>query len=140
MSPTARTQERARIVDQLFRTGLTLDVIAHRLGVTPRTATRLNVTARTLPEEPATPNTKGWGQQALCRKVNPTWFFPPAYDNARPEIKAAKYVCHSCPVLDDCRTFALDNPELTADGIWCGLTPRERNRARKVALTERTTA
>lgn len=140
MSIQPRTIERARIVDQLFRAGLTLDVIAHRLGVTPRTATRLNVIARTLPKEPATPNTKGWGPRALCRKVNPAWFFPPAYDNARPEIKAAKYVCHSCPVLDDCRTFALDNPELTADGIWCGMTPLERTRVRNVATNERTVA
>lgn len=132
----ARTIARARKVAALHRDGLTLDVIAHRLGVTPRSATRYHAIARNLPKEPTVPNTKGWGQRGLCRNEDPTWWFPDNYSNRTPQVKAAKNVCRSCPVQAACRTYALDNPDQTRDGIWGGLTPRERDRARKAAQTE----
>ncbi|MGW4798242.1 WhiB family transcriptional regulator [Nonomuraea sp. NPDC004297] len=49
-------------------------------------------------------------------------------------------MCRACPVQVACLTFALDNPDQTVDGIWGGMTPRERARARKVQTTERTAA
>lgn len=136
-----RTVERARTVAALHRAGYTLDVIAHQIGVTPRTAQRLHITARNLPQEPAmATNPTGWEQRGLCRRADPTWFFPPSYHNNTPLVRAAKNVCSACPVRDECLAYALDNPELTVDGIWGGLTPRERNRARTVTKPERTAA
>ena len=127
--PHDRTITRARKVAALHRAGYTLNAIAHQLGVTPRSATRYHAIARTLPKEAPMPDTD-WEKRGLCRKADPAWFFPPIYDNARPEVRAAKNVCRGCPVLDACLTFALDNPSKTVDGIWGGLTPRERRRAR----------
>lgn len=132
----AYTIQRARTVARLLRAGLTLETVASQLGVTARTAARYHAIARNLPEEPAMPTTRAWDHQALCRKItDPAWFFPPSYDNATPEVKAAKNVCRGCPVVDTCRDFALSNPDLTKDGIWGCMTPTERDRARKAANT-----
>lgn len=38
----------------------------------------------------------------------------------------AKEVCATCPVLNTCRTFALETEELY--GVWGGLTEAERHR------------
>lgn len=66
-----------------------------------------------------------WAERAACRDVDPELFFPvtgletPAY--AR-QVQQARQVCRRCPVLDECRTWALDHLPygvaggLTADG------------------------
>jgi WhiB family transcriptional regulator, redox-sensing transcriptional regulator len=38
----------------------------------------------------------------------------------------AKQICRSCPVLEACRSYALDAAE--PYGIWGALTPSERRR------------
>lgn len=43
--------------------------------------------------------------------------------------EAARRVCLTCPVLDECRAYALRNPLIT--GTWGGLTERERERMRE---------
>lgn len=136
----AATITRARKVAALHRSGLVLDVIAYRLGISPRSAERLHTIARTLPEEPAMPTIRGWDKRGRCRGQDPDLFFPQAYLATSPTVIAAKAVCRACPVQAACLTFALDNPDQTVDGIWGGLTPRARARARKVQTTERTAA
>lgn len=43
----------------------------------------------------------------------------------------AKIVCYDCPVLMQCRDYALANPGLS--GTWGGLTEQERARTRRRA-------
>ncbi len=74
-----------------------------------------------------------WQRQAACRGGNNTDTFYP--DNAikggqverdRVSIKevAAKALCRTCPVKDDCLMYAIRADE--HDGIWGGLMPDER--------------
>jgi hypothetical protein len=66
-----------------------------------------------------------WQGRAACRDVDPERFFPMA--EAGPElarqVARAKRVCTGCPVLAQCREFAL--AEL-AHGIAGGMTEAER--------------
>lgn len=67
-----------------------------------------------------------WQLQARCRGMDPTVFFPtidrgPAL--ARIETKA-KQICHSCPVIAECRRHAFAVGERY--GVWGGLTTTER--------------
>ena len=41
-------------------------------------------------------------------------------------VNDAKRLCHACPVIDACRTYAITNGERT--GIWGGMRPDERAR------------
>lgn len=44
---------------------------------------------------------------------------------------AAKRVCAECPVIQQCREFALDNPIYAIAGVWGGLTYAERKTIRR---------
>ncbi|WNM68991.1 WhiB family transcription factor [Mycobacterium Phage TribleTrouble] len=62
-----------------------------------------------------------WQADALCAQVDPDLFFPERGQPGAP----AKSVCARCPVIDQCREFALSSPtELW--GVWGGLSQRER--------------
>lgn len=69
-----------------------------------------------------------WQQRAACRGPNHDIFFPPSQMERRSEKRLrerrAKEICMSCPVLADCRTYALQIRE--QHGIWGGLTEGER--------------
>jgi WhiB family redox-sensing transcriptional regulator len=61
-----------------------------------------------------------------CQKV-PNIFFPE--DEANPEkrtamTKAAKTICRECPLIQECRTYALETGQKF--GIWGGTSPHER--------------
>jgi WhiB family redox-sensing transcriptional regulator len=63
-----------------------------------------------------------WMDFALCAEVDPELWFPEKghHDIAR----AAKRICATCPVIDDCLSYAF---RIGADaGIWGGLTAEER--------------
>jgi WhiB family redox-sensing transcriptional regulator len=77
--------------------------------------------ARTQPD----PSTSAWDWQlrGSCRGMDPSIFFPAAGRRARDEARA-KAVCEVCPVLTQCRQYALDAAE--PYGIWGGMTPLER--------------
>ena len=77
--------------------------------------------ASTLPD----PSTCAWDWQlrGSCRGIDPSIFFPAAGRRARDEMRA-KAVCEVCPVLMQCRQYALDAAE--PYGIWGGMTPLER--------------
>ncbi|GAA2994034.1 WhiB family transcriptional regulator [Streptosporangium longisporum] len=60
--------------------------------------------------------------RGACRTSDPELFFPPA-ESARHEAWA-KAVCERCPVLQECRAYAVRAAE--PEGIWGGLTVRER--------------
>ena len=63
-----------------------------------------------------------WRADALCAQVDGDIFFPPKNGSPGP----AKMVCGQCPVIGECRLYALTNR--LQDGVWGGLTPRERAR------------
>jgi WhiB family redox-sensing transcriptional regulator len=46
-------------------------------------------------------------------------------------IREAKRVCVSCPVLDECREWALGFPDPAYDMVAGGLDPLERSRMRR---------
>lgn len=66
-----------------------------------------------------------------CTVGDPESFFPPgsSYIYLR-EIEAAKAVCRSCVVLDDCREWAIASEE-AEHGIWGGLSEDERRALRR---------
>ncbi|SDQ85642.1 WhiB family transcriptional regulator [Thermostaphylospora chromogena] len=68
----------------------------------------------------------GWAGRGACRTSDPDLFFPLA---PTPVQEArAKAICGACPVLTECRQYALRAGE--PEGIWGGLTPAERRRLR----------
>ena len=70
-----------------------------------------------------------WHEHAACRGVPIEAFFPTRGDNAL--VRAARQVCASCPVRDECLaetdTFPPGEDE---HGIRAGLTAQERMRRR----------
>ena len=69
-----------------------------------------------------------WQLRAACRGEDSAFFFAPSYFEKRREKDAreavAKAICGHCPVLDDCREYALRARE--GHGIWGGLNEMER--------------
>ncbi|EKT77461.1 WhiB family transcriptional regulator (plasmid) [Rhodococcus opacus] len=70
-----------------------------------------------------------WQHRASCRGTDTDLFFSP--DGERGNVRArreraAKQICQGCPVLDDCRAYALTATE--PYGIWGGMSETERAR------------
>ncbi|MBD0322502.1 MAG: WhiB family transcriptional regulator [Aldersonia sp.] len=82
-----------------------------------------------------------WQLQARCRVLGSETFFgpegEPAVARARRE-RAAKRICAGCEVRTPCAAWALQFDE--SDGIWGGMTPNERRRARRFARLAKLTA
>jgi WhiB family redox-sensing transcriptional regulator len=71
-----------------------------------------------------------WSARGACRRVPTEVFFPTRGE----DVGAARAVCAACPVLADCRAYALAVPGLK--GIWGGLSERERDVLRHDAGVE----
>lgn len=72
-----------------------------------------------------------WQRNAACRGQPSSAFFPPTGERGRArELREfrAKLLCVGCPVLEQCRSHALDAAE--PYGIWGGLTAAERRELR----------
>ena len=70
-----------------------------------------------------------WQARAICVGADPELFFPAA-DGGPAQVEqetAAKAVCANCPVLAECREWALAT---LPDGVAGGLTERERRQVR----------
>jgi WhiB family redox-sensing transcriptional regulator len=63
-----------------------------------------------------------WRKRAACRGLDPEVFYPASDE----EAEEAKAICGECPVRQLCLEHALAHRE--RDGIWGGLTERERRR------------
>jgi len=61
---------------------------------------------------------------AACRGCDPGLFEPAPKDQQA--INAARQICARCPIRLDCLAVALATPD--TQGIWGGLTTRERTR------------
>lgn len=63
-----------------------------------------------------------WAAYAACRDSDPDLFFPgPDSDS-----DAAVRICRGCPVLAECRDWALSTR--VRYGVWGGMTERARRR------------
>ena len=65
-----------------------------------------------------------WARAGRCRTTPPSLWFPTRGD----DTSQAKAICAGCPVLAECRAYALATPGLL--GIWGGTTGQDRRRAR----------
>ncbi|AAR29703.1 hypothetical protein VWBp13 [Streptomyces phage VWB] len=63
-----------------------------------------------------------WQSRALCAQTDPELFHPEIGRTCR----NARKVCGACEVQSECLAHALAVPE--TDGVWGGLTYRERRR------------
>lgn len=71
-----------------------------------------------------------WREHAACRDSDASLFFPAGSTGAAiDQIEAAKAVCATCPVQDDCLRFALETNQ--EDGVWGGRDEIERRRLRR---------
>jgi WhiB family redox-sensing transcriptional regulator len=66
-----------------------------------------------------------WSDQAACLTAEPETFFPVGSGGAAlDEVSAAKAICARCPVLGECRAYALSSRQ--PFGVWGGLDEEER--------------
>lgn len=72
---------------------------------------------------------------ALCQTEDPEMWFPISYQATGPQVMEAKAICRTCPIAADCLQYALQAGE--DEGIWGGLTPSERRRARATTAASR---
>ncbi|WP_307856345.1 WhiB family transcriptional regulator [Catenulispora pinistramenti] len=86
-----------------------------------------------------------WMSYGACRDEDPDLFFgtDPGFgcygERKAARVareKAAKAVCAACPVRESCLEFAMATPE--HDGVWGGLTDKERRRMRRATLRKPT--
>ena len=68
-----------------------------------------------------------WMSEALCAETAPELFFPEKGTSSA----AAKRLCAACDVRGRCLEYALTNN--LQDGIYGGLSPKERARLRRSA-------
>jgi WhiB family redox-sensing transcriptional regulator len=70
---------------------------------------------------------ESWQEHAACASYPAEMFFPPADDPGA--SRAAKAVCATCPVREECFTFALETAQ--SEGVWGGMDAGERRRLRR---------
>jgi len=63
-----------------------------------------------------------WKAKAACKGLDVSLFFPKEYQSLK--AKEARAICATCPVIIECRRFALDTHSDV--GIFGGLSPSER--------------
>lgn len=71
-----------------------------------------------------------WMEQAVCKQVDPDLFVGDGHANdlRRRHARAIK-ICQTCPVIFQCRDYALRlAAESPVYGVWGGLTQAELNR------------
>jgi WhiB family redox-sensing transcriptional regulator len=74
-----------------------------------------------------------WREAASCLEVTDDVTFFPDKDDIR-GIGKAKAVCSTCPVADECLSWAIESNQ--TEGIWGGHTSRERRMIRRRWLEE----
>lgn len=65
-----------------------------------------------------------WLNDAICSQTDPEAFFPEKGGTAR----IAKAVCAKCPVIEQCREYAIHDTSLM--GVWGGTSEMERRAIR----------
>lgn len=83
----------------------------------------------------AQPAPGSWAAEGLCADLDPELHQPVGDEGSLPYRRQAREaidVCRACPVLAECRTWALAHDEV---GIWGAMTPEQRRRARQTTTT-----
>ncbi|WP_229686907.1 WhiB family transcriptional regulator [Longimycelium tulufanense] len=76
---------------------------------------------------------RGWRSEAACVGVDPELFFPVGEGPLIEwQVAEAKAVCRGCPVIVECRAWALQVGE--DFGVWGGLDAEERRELRRREL------
>jgi WhiB family transcriptional regulator, redox-sensing transcriptional regulator len=70
-----------------------------------------------------------WNRKARCRTAPTSVFFPTQGD----DVGQAKAICRGCPVLAECREYALTYPSL--QGVWAAMSEQERERMHQRAAS-----
>jgi len=70
-----------------------------------------------------------------CANTDTEAFFPERAGGPTGEVKRAKRICLTCPVLGDCLDYAL-HAEPQVYGIWGGTTETQRHKLRRQARRE----
>lgn len=66
-----------------------------------------------------------------CQTTDPDIWFAEREEYGN-HYRIAKQLCNQCPVINDCLEYALRAGE--QEGVWGGLSPRERQRMRTAHL------
>ena len=71
-----------------------------------------------------------WIQQAICRQVDPDLFVGEGHSNdLRHREKRAIKVCNDCPVIVQCRAYAMGLArEAPIFGVWGGMRAADINK------------
>ncbi len=69
-----------------------------------------------------------WRELAACAGRVDDLFFP-TNESDVVRVRAAKAVCGGCPVREECLVYAIETSQ--TEGIWGGLTSRERRHLRR---------
>lgn len=67
-----------------------------------------------------------WTRDAACRGATQTMTVSEKRSSPAREAKA-KAICANCPVIDQCRQWAMQTPDPAVALVAGGLTPKERN-------------
>ena len=89
-----------------------------------RSIVQTNVVIKHLPK-PTASNYR-WQEDASCRSVDPELFFHGDMERGldkQEKLKQAKQICSTCPVIQECRDFAINTRQ--DFGIWGGLDENE---------------
>ena len=70
-----------------------------------------------------------WRQHAACATADPDLFYPTQGENHKGT--AAKAICATCPVADQCLEEALARPIHEDFGVWGGTSEKQRREIRK---------
>lgn len=71
------------------------------------------------------PRSYDWRDDGECRRHDPEMWFPGDTTGPWiPQIEEAKAVCRMCPVLRECRDWAMGHRQ--ESGIWGGMTEQDR--------------
>lgn len=69
-----------------------------------------------------------WQQHAICRGMDPNLFMPKRGDHHG--VKKAVDLCHTCPVIQQCRDYSFEmEEEGLLFGVFGGLTQSHRDKA-----------
>ncbi len=81
--------------------------------------------------------TEGWRWRAACADSGDVPFFAPDREQAKARVSRiarAKAICARCPVMAQCRAYALQFRE--PFGIWGGLSEDERDQSLSIVLRD----
>jgi WhiB family redox-sensing transcriptional regulator len=88
-------------------------------------------------EMPKSPAMIRGERQAACLDEDPELFFPVGHSGpAIQQIARAKAVCHRCPLISSCLTWALQTGQDA--GVWGGMSEDERRALKRRNARART--